>query len=461
MDIIQMEEKIKHIKRIHFIGVGGVSMSALAQIMFMQGYQVSGSDMNQNANTEHLEKVGITVYYGHDEKQIEGAELVVYTAAISPDNCERFAARRQGIWSLERAVFLGLLMRGYQCPIGVAGTHGKTTTTSMLAQIFTEAKWQPTIMVGGNLPSIGGNLTIGTDEYMIFEACEYVDSFLNFYPKVAVILNVEEDHMDYFKDLDQIVTSFSKFAKLTQPDGKVIALCDDENVARAVIEIENLVTCSLTTKNADFYADVQGEVEGRYEFILYQKGKPLGNIRLAVPGIYNVKNALAASATAMTEGISFEMVAKGLSVFYGASRRLEKKGTFNGAELYDDYAHHPTEIAATLAAARIMTKGRLFVVFQPHTYTRTLAFYKDFVRVLDAADQALLLDIYAAREKNVYDVSSKLLADDMENGIYCASFQHAADWLKSHVREGDLVLTMGAGDVYKMDTLLLDGETHA
>lgn len=457
MEIAQLRKLIKNVKSVHFIGVGGVSMSALAQIMHLRGCRVTGSDMNQNHATRHLEELGVTIYRGHDADHVGDAELVVYTAAIKPENCELRRARELELPTVERAVFLGAIMCEYQCPIGVAGTHGKTTTTSMLAQIFTQAGKNPTIMVGGNLPAIGGNLAVGGNQFMIFEACEYVDSFLNFFPKIAVILNIEEEHLDYFKDIDQIVASFRKFAAKTGPDGMVVALCDDENVARAVIEMENLVTCSLTTRNADFFADVLQSQNGYFEFTLYQKGKPLGNILLRVPGLHNVKDALAACATAISCGISFEDVAQGLSAFQGAGRRLEYRGEFDGVAVYDDYAHHPTEIQASLTAVKKLPYQKVYCVFQPHTYTRTKAFFKNFRYALQLADQVVVVDIYAAREKDDGQVSSKMLAEELDNGVYQPSFDEATAYIRQHAKPGDLVITMGAGDVYQVGNMLLKG----
>ncbi len=451
--IHDLTERYQHI---HFIGIGGVSMSALAEIMRLRGHCVTGSDNSESPAVHHLRDNGVTVYLGHKESQVEGADLVVYTAAISPDNPELLEAKRLGIPVVERAVFLGWILRCYGCPIGVSGTHGKTTCTSMISQILLEAQLDPTILIGGTLPLIGQNFKVGASPYVVYEACEYVDSFLNFVSYITVILNVDADHLDYFEDISAIQASFLAYARLTMPGGCLVANGDDVNLQPVLRQYEGeRVLFSMKDQNADYFAKLLPSPDGLPVFEIYERGECVGECRLQVPGRHNVMNALAACAAARIVGISWEVILHALSLFGGAKRRFERKGEFRGVTVVDDYAHHPSEIAATLRAAKERPFSRVVCLFQPHTYSRTKALWQEFVKALSAADLTILLDIYAAREAPDPLVTSQALARDIPGALYADSFEQAKELLLEHLREGDLLITMGAGDVYKVGEELL------
>ncbi|MBC8535748.1 UDP-N-acetylmuramate--L-alanine ligase [Feifania hominis] len=445
------------IHSIHFAGIGGVSMSALAEIMLHRGYTVTGSDINDSETVAHLRERGAKVAIGHRAENVAGADLFVYTAAIKKENPEYVYAEEHGIPIMERAVFLGAIMRDYACPIGVAGTHGKTTTTSMLSQILLGAGLDPTVLVGGTLPLIGGNYHIGSHELMVFEACEYVDSFLNFCPKVAIVLNVEADHLDYFKDLEAIKTSFAKFESLCGPDGTVIVNADDPNALETTKGYcGRVITFSTTDPSCDYYAHYDGLKRGFPEFHVTEHGEPLGEVILSVPGRHNVLNALASIAAARLLKLDFSVIRQQLEKFTGANRRFQLIGKRNEIVVVDDYAHHPSEIRATLLAAKNLHFNRIICVFQPHTYSRTRALFDDFAAALRIPDVTFLCDIYAAREKNTYNISSQDLARDIPGAVYCGDFETAAANLRRIACPGDLILTMGAGDVYRVGHLFLD-----
>ena len=431
-------------------------MSALAEIMRLRGHHVTGSDNSESDAVRHLRANGVTVYHGHDAGQVEGADLVVYTAAISPDNPELVEAKRKGIPVVERAVFLGWILRCYGCPIGVSGTHGKTTCTSMISQILLEAQLDPTILIGGTLPLIGQNFKVGASPYAVYEACEYVDSFLNFVSYITVILNIDADHLDYFSDLSAIQASFLAYARLTMPGGCLVANADDTNLRPVLQQYEGRrVLFSLQDPSADYFAKLLPSPDGLPVFEIYEKGKIAGECRLHVPGRHNVMNALAASAAARIVDVPWEVILRALSSFEGAKRRFEKKGEFGGVTVVDDYAHHPSEISATLKAAKERPFSRVVCLFQPHTYSRTKALWGDFVKALSAADLPILLDIYAAREAPDPLVTSQALARDIPGALYADSFETAKKILRENLREGDLLITMGAGDVYKVGEELL------
>ncbi|MBQ6058949.1 MAG: UDP-N-acetylmuramate--L-alanine ligase [Clostridia bacterium] len=446
-------------QQIHFVGIGGVSMSALAEIMHLRGTKVTGSDNSESPAVAHLREIGIPVWHGHRASQVEGADLVVYTAAIPQNNVELAAAREKGIPVVERAVFLGWLLKGYAYPIGVSGTHGKTTCTSMISQILLQAALDPTILIGGTFPLIGGNYQVGSSPYVVYEACEYVDSFLNFTSFVTVILNIEEDHLDYFSGIDAIRSSFLSYARLTLPGGCLIANGDDPNVALLLKEYEGKrLVYSLKDSSADYYARPLPSSGGITSFEIMEAGQSAGTCRLNVPGRHNMMNALAASAAARAVGVSWDVILTALSAFGGAKRRFEAKGTLHGVPVFDDYAHHPSEIAATLRAARERNPKRLICLFQPHTYSRTKALWKEFAASLALADLPVLLDVYAAREAPDPEVSSEALAKEIPNAHYAPSFEEAEAFLSHSLQEGDLLITMGAGDVYKVGELLLAEE---
>ena len=446
---------------VHFIGIGGISMSGLAEILLEEGFTISGSDAKQSHLPDSLAQKGATIYIGQKASNLSiRPALVVYTAAIREDNEEFKAAVDAGIPMLSRAELLGQIMDNYEKSIAVAGTHGKTTTTSMISQILLVAKADPTISVGGILEAIGGNIRVGGSEVFITEACEYTNSFLHFHPKYSIITSVEAEHLDFFKDIDDIRRSFHEFAGNTAHDGVLII----NGQIAALDQITNNLSCSVTTyglcENDDFYAkNITYNDHACGTYTLMHKTEDLGTVSLSVPGRHNVSNSLAAIALCLNLGLPLDVIKKGLLQFGGTKRRFEYKGTKNGITVIDDYAHHPTEVAATLTAARNYPHGRIICVFQPHTYSRTKAFLSDFARVLSMADIVVLADIYAAREKNTIGISSKdLLAELQKNGqesYYFPSFDEIEKFLSEKCINNDLLITMGAGDVYLIGEHLL------
>ena len=436
-------------------------MSGLAEILLGKGFRISGSDNNASALTKHLEEAGAVVMIGQSADHISpDTDLVVYTAAIHPDNPEFIAAKEQGIPMLSRAQLLGQIMQNYDLPINIAGTHGKTTTTSMCAHILMRAGLDPTVTLGGILPSIGGNIRVGGTKYFVAEACEYTNSFLSFFPKIELILNVDADHLDFFKDLDDIASSFHRFAALLPEDGTLII---NRDTAKYDVVTDHLA-CGIITYSlngdADYMAeDIHFDENGCASFVCLERGKPLGNIRLCIPGMHNVSNSLAVIALSRKLGLSPEIIAQGIADFHGADRRFERKGTAFGATIIDDYAHHPTEIRAVITAARQMPHKKLWVVFQPHTYTRTKALLPEFADALSLADHIVLSDIYAAREVNTVGISSEDLRAEIEKrgtkADYFSSFEEILEFLKTQLKEGDLLITMGAGNIVDVGEDLL------
>ncbi len=448
-------------KKIHFIGIGGVSMSALAVLLKDRGIEVQGSDNQKSKATENLEENGIKVFIGHNEQNVDnGVDLIVHTAAIKDDNDELKYARKNNIKIIDRAKLLGMIIDNYEVPIAVAGTHGKSTTTSLLSKIFLEANLDPTISVGGFLKEINGNLRDGGAKYFVFEACEYYDSFLQFHPKVACILNVELDHVDYFSDFDHVVRSFNKFVKNVNSDGHLII---NNNIER-LDEIIKDAHCSIFTvgnENARLYAkNIIFDENGYPTFDIYFDNKLLKTLKISQVGEHNIFNTLTAIAVAICTGVDLESAFISASEFTGLNRRFQIKGEVNGAKLIDDYAHHPTEIGCALLAQREATKAKSFVIFQPHTYTRTKEFYKEFAKSLSIADCVILVDIYAAREVNEYNVSSKDILDillrDRKEAYYFDNNSSVVEFIKQTVKAGDSVITMGAGDVYKIGETILE-----
>jgi UDP-N-acetylmuramate--alanine ligase len=451
----------QHPVHVHFIGIGGVSMSGLAEILLDAGFTVSGSDSNRSELTKHLAKKGIRIFYGQKaENIIDGIELVVYTAAIHEDNPELMAVIDKKIPTLTRAELLGQIMDNYKQSIAVSGTHGKTTTTSMISQILLAAKKDPTITVGGMLEALGGNLRVGKSDTFLSEACEYTNSFLHFRPKYSIILNIEAEHLDFFKDLADVRHSFRLFAENTKPDGTLIINGAIEDYR----EITNGLPCDVVTfgltDDCDFYAeDITYNQTSCAQFTVVNRGTALGRIQLLVPGLHNVVNSLSAIACCLQNDISFDRIQEGLKLFHGADRRFQYKGSFDGVTVIDDYAHHPTEIRATLTAAKNYPHDRLVVVFQPHTYSRTKAFLKDFADVLSLADVVVLADIYAAREKNTYNISSRdILQKLKDRGTECyyfPTFEEIEQFLRKNCMNGDLLITMGAGNVVDIGESIL------
>ncbi len=456
-----MKELTKQIldnaKSLHFAGIGGISMSTIALLAQKRGYTVSGSDRARSFAVQKLESLGIPVAEGHLPQSVEGKDAVIYTAALGMDNPELERAAQLNIPLISRGEFLGYLMCAYETRIGVSGTHGKTTTTSMISHLFAEAGMNPTVANGAILPGIGSAYRPGGDEYFVYEACEYKDSFLSFEPTLCVITNIELDHTDYFHSIEEIIHSFSR---AIEPSHAVVANLDSENVCRALADYNGwIIGISLTDPDADFYPKNLHYEHGMGVYTLCRKGIPLCEIRLPVIGEFNVYNSLCAAAIAITCGMEPAELAAAFPTFIGAARRFEKKGeiTLEGgvATVYDDYAHHPDEITATLTAARRLDYGRVICVFQPHTYSRTHDLLPRFKEAFGAADQVIFADIYAARETDTMGVSSALLAE-AAGGLYLPSFEAIAEHLAHEIRPGDLILTMGAGDVYKIGSLLLD-----
>ncbi len=444
---------------VHFIGIGGISMSGLASILLKQQFHISGSDTKESALTVGLEKEGAVIYYGQRASNIkDGTDLVVYTAAVHPDNPEYAEAAVRGIPMMSRAELLGQLMRNYRTPIAVSGTHGKTTVTSMASHILLEADMDPTISVGGILKAICGNIRVGGHETFITEACEYTNSFLHFYPRISLILNIDADHLDFFKDLEDIRNSFRLFAQRLPEDGILIISSEIEKLH----EITDGLPCRVITygENGEYTAEnISYDGQGHGSFHLVKQGALLGRICLKVPGKHNISNALAAAALADVLGISAETIQRGLQGFSGTDRRFEKKGEIGGVTIIDDYAHHPTEIRATLEAAQNCPHKTLWCVFQPHTYTRTKALMEDFADALCSTDEVVLADIYAARETDNLGISSEDLMKKINarggNARYFTSFDAIENHLLEHCGAGDVVITMGAGDVVKIGEHLL------
>ncbi len=437
---------------IHMIGIGGISMSALAHILMFFNYRVSGSDRTETNLTQRLREAGAEISIGQRSENIKAPDLVCYTAAISQDNPELVQARKMGIPTMERAELLGKIMKHYRFPLAVAGTHGKTTTTSMLSLILMAASLEPTILVGGELPQINGNYLIGKDDYLVFEACEYVESFLHFNPYLSVITNVEEDHLDYFSDLNHIITAFRKFAILNSPLGCIIVCSDDKNALSVVQNIEKrVVKYGINSRNNEFFArNIHINSDGQTEFEVLAHGEEYLTLKMNVHGDHNVRNALGALAAAHELGVEKEYIKAGLESFGGTKRRFEKLGEVNGFEVIDDYSHHPTEIETALKTAQKLCDGDVWCIFQPHTYTRTKAFLNEFAKALENADKVIVADVYPAREKYDGSVHSCELAMLSEKAIYMNHFGAIKRYVLENAKPGDMVITMGAGDVFKI-----------
>ncbi|MCT4594035.1 MAG: UDP-N-acetylmuramate--L-alanine ligase [Anaeromicrobium sp.] len=443
----------KHsINHIHFIGIGGISMSALAQILINFDYKVTGSDMNDSEITKKLSSQGATIHMGHNKNNISNPDLVVYTAAVKENNPELVEARTKEIPILSRAEMLGLLMKKFKNNIAVAGTHGKTTTTSMISVILDYNKYSPTILVGGQLDNIGGNVKVGSRDYFVTEACEYVGSFLKFFPTIGIILNIEEDHLDYFKDLDHIKETFKEFIDLIPKDGLLIAYGDDPNIQSIIDHVHcNLVTYGKDN-NSDYYpSNISFNDLGYPSFDLYKRDEFLGKINLKVPGEHNLFNSLASIACCHHFGIDIDHINEALNTFGGTHRRFDLLGHINNIKIVDDYAHHPTEIEATLKALSNMDHNNLWCVFQPHTFTRTLCLLDEFSQALAEVDNLIITDIYAAREKDTGEIHSKDLVKKIKKHNdkvkYMKEFDSIVNYIYENAKPNDLVITMGAGNV--------------
>lgn len=445
---------------VHFIGIGGISMSGLAAILLKEGFTVSGSDAKESPLTQWLTDLGASIDYGQCASNIrDGIDVVVYTAAIHPDNPEYAAAVQKGLPMLTRAQLLGELMQNYEMPVAVSGTHGKTTTTSMLTHMMMEGELDPTISVGGILPSIGGNVRLGASGTFLTEACEYTNSFLELYPKISIILNIDADHLDFFKDLDDIRHSFRLFAEKLPSDGTLIIQSDIPELSQFVSGL-NCRVLTYGLDSGDYHASgISYDENGFGAFDLVKNGAPAGHYVLSVPGEHNISNAVAALAAGDLLGLSGEQMSRGLVSFTGTDRRFQKKGEIGGVTVIDDYAHHPTEIAATLKAAARYPHKTLWCVFQPHTYTRTKALMDEFAEALSHADRIVLADIYAARETDNLGISSDTLRRKIEElgkeAWYFSTFDEIETFLLENCVPGDLLITMGAGDVVKIGEELL------
>ena len=444
-------------KRAHLVGIGGVSMCALGMVLQGMGIKVTGSDMHESQATADLIAKGIPVTIGHAAENIVGADCVIRTAAAHDDNPEIAAALETGVPVFERAQTWGYIMAAYENAVCFSGTHGKTTATSMMTHIAMEAGLDPTVMIGGYLNLLGAGHRVGDGDTIIAESCEYCNSFLNFTPTIAVILDIDRDHMDFFKDLDDIKHSFRQFAELTPPDrGIVVANGQDKNTMDALRDIQRRVITFGMTSDMDVYPTHFDR--GYSSFDVICSGSFYTHVDLRVLGKHNCMDALAAIAAAWALGVEPEAITRGLTSFTGAARRMEFKGTFRGADIYDDYAHHPGELKATLDAVPERGYSRTIVVFQPHTYSRTKALFQDFVGQLSRPDLTILADIYAARETNTVGISSKDVADAIPGAEFYPSFDAIADRLREIATPGDLILTIGAGDIYKVGEML--AETH-
>ena len=436
--------------RVHLVGIGGVSMRPLGLVLKGMGLCVTGSDMNSSVSTDELISKGIQVSIGHRAENVHGAACVIRTAAAHNDNPEIAEARSLGIPVFERAQAWGVIMQAYRNAICIAGTHGKTTTTSMVTHILMEAQWDPTVMIGGDLPLLRAGHRVGKGDTIVLESCEYCDSFLNFFPTLAVILNVEADHLDYFKDLQDVQKSFRAFAQLAS--SQVLANGDDLHTTQALHDL-SYVTFGFGEGNRVRAVNISSDWRS---FDVACDGVHYCHLDLAVIGRHNALNALAAAGTAWLLGVPGDVAARGLATFHGARRRMEYKGTYNGALVYDDYAHHPDELAATIVAVRTMPEcKRMVVAFQPHTYTRTKALFDDFVRELNKPDVVVLAEIYAARERNTVGVSSKDLVAHIPNAVYCETLPEVTEHLKKIAQPGDVILTVGAGDIYRAGEAML------
>ena len=442
----------------HLVGIGGVSMSSLAEVLHGMGLNITGSDMNESSNVLALREKGIPVSIGHAQENVpEDVDFLVRTAAVHDDNPEIQYAREHEIPVFERTQAWGAISRDYRNALCISGTHGKTTTTSMCTHILMAADRDPTVMIGGTLPLLNAGHRVGHGNTIVMEACEYYNSFLSFHPTVAVVLNIEADHLDFFKDLRDVENSFRTFASRVPPEGYVVANLDDANTMETLRDLDRRIMTFGLTPEADVYAENIRFIGSTSEFDIMYKGQLFTDVTLHVPGLHNVKNALAATAACICLGVRPNAVKYGLAGFNGAGRRFEFKGKFNGADVYDDYAHHPGELKVLLDTVQSLNYQRVVLVFQPHTYTRTATLFEDFVEQLKRPDVLLLAEIFAAREKNTIGISSAALAERVENALFYPSFAQLETALRAMAQPGDIILTVGAGDVYKIGENLVKG----
>lgn len=455
--MFEIDELLKKVKRIHFIGIGGSGMCPLAEILHEKGYELSGSDNNETDTLKRIRSMGIPVVLGQKAENIEGAEMIIYTAALLKDNPELVAAKASGIPTFERSKLLGAITRIYPSAMCICGTHGKTTSCSMLTQVLIEAGCDPTAVIGGKLPLTGTNGIVGNSEFMVCESCEFVDTFLDLSPDIAVVLNVDEDHLDYFKTFDNLKKSFTKF--LSMATKVVVYNGDDKNtldVVKPALEINKKPSISFGLNEGNDYRAVNIVNEHEYRsFDVEYKGKLLGRVKLSVPGGHNVLNALAVIASAMFGGVSFEDCVKGIADFNGAGRRFEKLAEINGITILDDYAHHPRELEVTLNTAMNMNFNRVWAVFQPFTYSRTHILFDEFARVLAIPDKCVMTEIMGSREVNTYNIYTSQLAEKIPGSVWFNTFDEVAQYVINHAEKGDCIITLGCGDIYKAAKIMI------
>lgn len=450
-----MDNILDSAKKLHFVGIGGSGMCPMAELLMHRGYEIRGSDQNESDTLDRVKSWGIPVYMGHSPENIGDAEAVVYTAACKSDNPELVAAREKGVPALERSVMLGMLTEKYPQLVAVSGTHGKTTTTAMLTQIFIEAGADPSAIIGGKLPIINSNCRVGKSDTIICEACEYVDTFLQLHPAVSLILNIEPDHLDYFKTLDNIVKSFRQFA--VQTDRLLVVNAANQSVMEAVEGLERELVSFGLDSSCDYYpANLNEEPSACEDFTLMCRGEALGRVNLSVPGKHNMLNALAAAAAAHSLGIAPEAICSALEHFGGVHRRFEILGQFDGVTVADDFAHHPTELTAVLSSAMRMGYGQVWAVFQPHTYSRTYTFLNDFAEALAIPDHLIMTEILAVREENTYNIHTSDLAAKVPGSVWFDGFDKIAKYVMENAKPGDLILTLGGGDIYKCANLIVE-----
>lgn len=446
---------LKNAKRIHFIGIGGSGMCPLAEILHSKGYSLQGSDNNESSIVERIRKLGIPVMMGQRAENIKGADMIVYSAAISRDNPELAAALESGVPTFQRAELLGELSRRFSNCVGICGTHGKTTVTSMTTQVMIDAGLDPSAVIGGKLPLTDSYGRVGQTENIVMESCEYQDTFLYMSPDVAVILNIDADHLEYFKTMDNLILSFEKFAKSATK--AVIYNGDDANTLKAIKDIQgkDMISFGFESTN-DYYAENIEEYKGAFtRFDIMYKGERLGNVSLSIPGKHNILNALAAVAASVYSGAKFEDCVKGIEEFHGAGRRFEHLGTYKGIDFIDDYAHHPAELKVTLEAAMKMGYNTVWAVFQPFTYSRTVMHFDEFVDVLKIPDRCVMTEIMGSREVNTYNIYTSQLAEKIPNSVWFNTQEEVADFVVKNAKPGDLVLTMGCGDIYKSAHMMI------
>ena len=452
---MECSDILSKVRKIHFVGIGGSGMCPIAEILLHHGYELTGSDISESDTLERIRSYGIPVSMGQRAENVDGAELVVYTAAVKPENPELVAAREKGIPAVERSVMLGMIARRYENAVAVAGTHGKTTTTAMITQVLLGAGRDPSAVIGGRLPLIGGNGRAGHSDTIVCEACEYVDTFLQLFPAVSVILNIDNDHLDYFGTVENTIRSFHRFSEQTSK--LIVVNGDNENAMKAVEGIEGpkVVTYGFGEGNDYHAADIQDTFRARERFSVVRNGEKTADISLNIPGKHNIYNALAAFAVCDFLGVEPEVIARNLHEFTGVHRRFEMLGEFGGVTVADDFAHHPTEVAATLTAAKQMGFSRVWAVFQPHTYSRTYLLFNDFVKALSIADRVVLSEILPVRETNTYNIYAKDLADRIPGCVWFPTFEEIADYMVKNAQDGDLILTLGGGDIYKCANLIV------